>query len=248
MNDIYYDMIFKRKSFHKFPKYKPLTQEELAIIKEKLPSFKPLYEGIKVSYDILPCKKTHYTKGEYEIKIYSDVKDGYLENIGYIGEEIDLWLTSMNIGVCWYGFAMLKSKKKDNVEFVISIIIGKVSEDSFRSDFRETKRKEVGEIWKGDKLSDIASIVRYTPSSRNAQPWSVEVLENTIKVYRIKPPKKVRKIPIFTKLSKVDIGIFALFLEVCLEKKGYEFSRLTDYDKYEDDVKELAFIYRLEFE
>lgn len=32
---------------------------------------------------------------------YSESKEGYLQNIGYLGEQIDLYLTSKNIGALW---------------------------------------------------------------------------------------------------------------------------------------------------
>ena len=73
--------------------------------------------------------------GQYCILFYSELKDEYLRNIGYIGEQIDLYLASQNIGAL------------NDLDYVIMISIAKMSEDKFRKDMFKSKRKPLSEIW-----------------------------------------------------------------------------------------------------
>ena len=112
-------------------------------------------------------------------------KDNYLQSIGYLGEQLDLYLVSKNIGTLWFGIGKVEENKLDGLDFVIMIAIAKVdNEDKFRKDMFKSKRKELSEIWKGDSYLDIANIVRFAPSACSTQPWKVESLDNELKVYR----------------------------------------------------------------
>ena len=54
----------------------------------------------------MPAGKTSCKRGEeYCILLYSEKKGDYLRNIGYIGEQLDLYLASLNIGACGLGSA-----------------------------------------------------------------------------------------------------------------------------------------------
>ena len=117
----------------------------------------------------------------------SEKKDNYLQNIGYLGEQLDLYLVSKNIGTLWFGIGKVKEKNLDGLDFVIMIAISKVdSEDKFRKDMFKSKRKNLEEIWSGDHFLNIANIVRFAPSACNTQPWLVESKEKELKVYRYK--------------------------------------------------------------
>ena len=88
-----YEMIFKRKSFHLFRDigHEELSKKELEDIENEFSKLKPLVEDIKVKIKIV--KKESILRGqEYCILFYSEKKDNYLQNIGYLGEQLDLYL------------------------------------------------------------------------------------------------------------------------------------------------------------
>ena len=105
MNDNLYNMIFKRKSFHLFRNIgkEHITGEELKDIENKFYTLMPLVEDIKVKIKIVKDSTTCRRGQEYCILFYSEKKDNYLQNIGYIGEQLDLYLVSKNIGTLWFG-------------------------------------------------------------------------------------------------------------------------------------------------
>ena len=249
MNKDLYEMIFKRKSFHLFRNIgnEHLTKNELKDIEKEFKKIKPLVEDIKVKIKIV--KKESILRGqEYCILFYSEKKENYLQNIGYLGEQLDLYLVSKNIGTLWFGIGKPDEQNIDGLDFVIMIAIAKVdSEDKFRKDMYKSKRKEISEIWSGDSFLDIANIVRFSPSACNTQPWRVESSNNELKVYRYKKEGKRGIMPknmvIF--YNQIDIGIFLCFLELCLEHNNIDYKKELYAEEDHEKENNLTAIYRI---
>ena len=91
MNNDLYNMIFKRKSFHLFRNIgnEHITDIELDEIKNEFNNFVPLVEDIRVKMKIVKNLQNYDRGQEYSILFYSEKKDNYLQNIGYIGEQIE---------------------------------------------------------------------------------------------------------------------------------------------------------------
>ena len=217
MDNQLYNMIFKRKSFHLFRNIgkEKISDEELNDIDNQFSKLKPLNDTIKVKMKIVKDGTTCKRGQEYCILFYSEKKDNYLQNIGYIGEQLDLYLVSKNIGTLWFGIGKVKEEQYEGLDYVIMIAIAKVdSSDKFRKDMFKSKRKELSEIWSGDNFLDIANIVRFAPSACNTQPWRVESSQNEIKIYRYRKEGKRGIMPknMVIYYNQIDIGIFLCFL------------------------------------
>lgn len=250
MNDELYNMIFKRKSFHLFRNIgdKHITDEEIKDIENKFNTFMPLVEDIKVKIKIVKNSTTCKRGQEYCILLYSEKKDNYLQNVGYIGEQLDLYLVSKNIGTLWFGIGKVEETQLDGLDFVIMIAIAKVDlETKFRKDMYKSKRKELSEIWNGNYYLDIANIVRFTPSACNTQPWIVDSSQNELKVYRYRKPGKrgIMPIDMVKYYNQIDIGIFLCFLELCLNKNNIQFERNLYVEKNVDNEKNLTATYKI---
>ena len=88
----YYKMIYKRKSFHLFRNIgdEKLTEKDLQEIKTTYEKIDPLYPDIKTDIRIVSSDEKVLGRGaEYAIEIYSEKKDNYLMNVGYIGVLLD---------------------------------------------------------------------------------------------------------------------------------------------------------------
>lgn len=247
MEELFYNMIFKRKSFHLFRDIgnKTISSNELEDIQKKFKTFKPLIDDIKVDIKIVPALDTTCKRGEeYCILLYSEKKDNYLQNIGYIGEQLDLYLASLNIGALWFGIGKTEIIKNNDLEFVIMIAIAKVEEDKFRKDMFKSKRKALEEIWHGEDCLNIGNIVRFAPSACNTQPWIVESSKDKLTIYRYKKPGKRGIMPVDKVIyyNRIDIGIFLLFLELCLEHENVEYDRKIYTDSKENDEIEKTLI------
>lgn len=230
MDNNLYDMIFKRKSFHLFRNIgdEKISEEELKDIENYFNTIKPLVDDIKVKMKIVKEGASCHRGQEYCILFYSEKKDNYLQNIGYIGEQLDLYLVSKNIGTLWFGIGKVDEKQYEGLDFVIMIAISKVDkEEKFRKDMYKSKRKELDEIWNGDYYKDIANIVRFTPSACNTQPWKVEAKEKELDIFRYRKEGKRGIMPKDRVIyyNQIDIGIFLCFIELCLEHNDLTYKR-----------------------
>ena len=250
MNNDLYDMIFKRKSFHLFRNIgnEHIGDDELKDIEEQFEKFKPLVEDIKVKIKIVKEGATCRRGQEYCILFYSEKKDNYLQNIGYLGEQLDLYLVSKNIGTLWFGIGKVDEKQFDGLDFVIMIAIAKVDfPEKFRKDMYKSKRKELQEIWNGDNYLNIANIVRFAPSACNTQPWIVESSVNELKVYRYRKEGKRGIMPKDKVIyyNQIDIGIFLCFMELCLEHNNISYDRELYVEENHENENNLLAVYKI---
>lgn len=246
----YYDMIFKRKSFHLFRNAgdEKITSDELAEIEKAYQDFDALYPEIRTAIRIVPAQAVNVKRdAEYCILIYSEKKDNYLMNAGYIGEQLDLWLVKHNIGSLWFGIGKPDEPMYNGMDFVIMIAVHKVSDDKkFRKDMFKAKRKPLSEIWSGDSLG-VADIARFAPSACNTQPWYAENKNNKLTVYRYKKPGKRGIMPAaaVSYYNRIDIGIYLCILEICLNKNGIESERELFIDNGRDAELTKSAVYKI---
>ena len=236
----YYNQIFKRKSFHFFKDTGTLSADELQALEDFIKTVKPLQAEIKTEICIVPEPETTCRRGgEYCILLYSETKDGYLQNVGYIGEQIDLYLAAHDIGALWFGIGKPKAMQVNGLDFVIMISVAKMPVDKFRKDMFKSKRKPLDEIWRGQPLG-FSEIVRFAPSACNTQPWIVENTGSDLLVYRFKKPGKRGIMPAdkVRYYNKIDMGIFLFILETCLAHENYQYDRTLFADTSDDSIEQ----------
>lgn len=214
--ELLYNMIYKRKSFHLFRNTgnEKILPSEVEEVKEIYESFVSLYPEIKTAIRVVPASETTCKRGqEYSILLYSEKKDNYLQNIGYLGEQLELYLVSRNIGTLWFGIGKTEEASFEGLEFVIMIAISKIDNiKKFRKDMLKSKRKPIEEIWKGETIEGVTEIVRFAPSACNTQPWIVEHANGMVKVFRYKKYGKRGIMPVaeVSFYNRIDIGIFLI--------------------------------------
>jgi len=251
MNNLLYPMIFKRKSFHLFRNVgsEKIEDKEIENIKREYEMFEKLYPEIRTAIRIVPASKVNFKRdAEYCILIYSEKKDNYLMNAGYIGEQLDLYLVSQNIGTLWFGIGKPDLECYDGLLYVIMIAVHKVGNESlYRKDMYKAKRKPVEEIWEGDSLN-VADVARFSPSACNTQPWFVKNDGNVLKVYRYKKTGKRGIMPIkaVEYFNRIDIGIFLCILEICLSAQNIKTTKELFVDS-ENSEYALVAEYKLNF-
>jgi hypothetical protein len=234
----------KRKSFHLFKTNETIKEEELIKIKLFYESISPLIPGIKTRMDIVLEEETTCNRGaEFCLCFYSENKPHYLENIGYLGEAVDLFLPTLSIGTCWFGIGRPKKKEKD-LNFVIMIAIAKVSPTDFRVDPTKTKRLELSETWHSDKYLELGGQLRFAPSACNSQPWLVEENDSGFSLYRIQKKRGIMPKNKITYYNKIDLGIYCYFFQ--LLKDDYLKQATFEFAKENDEEKELVAKIRIE--
>ena len=166
------EMIEHRKSCRSFTGL-PVDAEMI----EQILSFemKPMYPEIKVRMDIIGRDEVRCILPwipSQVIAIYSEETEGYLENVGFLFQQMDLYLQSLGLGVCWLGMGKLNPRTApeiDGMEFVVMLAFGYPKGDQMRHGPKEFKRKSLSQI--ADKEDIRLEPARLAPSSINSQPW-----------------------------------------------------------------------------
>ncbi|MCL2165667.1 MAG: nitroreductase [Oscillospiraceae bacterium] len=207
------EIIRQRKSIRTYER-KPLDEATLANVREQIANLKPLYPDIKYSIDIADKTKGLLAQGSgapnFLVFRSEESFDAYT-NIGFIGQQMDLYFSANGLGSCWLGMA--KPIAKSDLPYVISMAFGKPAEPLHRS-LSEFTRKPLSEISEG--TDERLEAARLAPSGMNAQGWFFVADSGVIRCYR----KKSGFVP--EKLSCIDIGI-ALW-HIASESEGFRFS------------------------
>ena len=166
------EMIYHRKSCRSFTG-RPVDADMI----ERILSFdlKPLYPEINVRMNIVSRDKVKcicpWTTPQV-ITVYSEEADGYLENVGFLFQQLDLYLQTLGLGVCWLGMGRMNPKNAPEMEgmkFVIMLAFGYPKGDQLRHDLKGFKRKSMEQI--SGKPDPRLEPARLAPSSVNSQPW-----------------------------------------------------------------------------
>lgn len=236
-----YETLFKRKSVRKFDKSLSVSEKELADLSAFFEKCVPLLPQIATDFRIVKREQTDCRWGEYAILFFSEKKEGYLENIGYMGQQIDLYLAERNLGACWYGMASCDQKAPEGMDFVIVMSFGKSREEDFRKDRGEFSRKELSKTLEGEASGALLGALedaRFAPSACNSQPWHVVAQQGALTVFRRSDSplaKVVKKIPNY--FNRIDMGIYLCFLEAALTAHGIAFERACAFDAGEAPVR-----------
>lgn len=202
------EMIFRRKSCRSFAS-KPVEGELLEKVKSFQP--KPLYPDIRVRMEIVDRKNVKcicpWTTPQV-IAFYSEQKEGYLENVGFLFQQMDLYLQSLGLGVCWLGLGKMHPKtapKVKGMQFVIMLAFGYPKGEQVRSDGKGFHRKPLEKI--ADREDPRLEPARLAPSAVNRQPWYFTHEGDVIHAYCVKNG-------LGSAMNPLDVGIALAHLYV----------------------------------
>ena len=212
------EQIYRRKSCRKY-----LEDEiDMDLIHEAISKVKPLNDDVSYHYEILTPDKINNRarfSAPYYLALYSDKKENHVD-IGFIFEQLCLYLQSQGIGNCWVGLA---SPKKKSPDFVITIAFGK-SNDCNR-DISSFRRKKLDEI--SDYADERLIPARLAPSAINAQPWYFKHSDDGFDVYQTK--QNIIKRQFIKKWNPIDVGIALAHMYVANEDT-FEFYKKTSFE------------------
>lgn len=238
-----YGTIFKRKSIRNFD-VTPLDENTLNKISSHLKTLIPLYEDIKIEFKILSSnmvKRRMMKKAPHYLAVFSEVKEGYLSNVGFMMQQMDLFFSSNELGACWQGIPSLKKEalETSNLKFIILMPFGKAQDPLHRINISEFKRKALDEITDIEGADDILEAARLAPSATNAQPWFFTGDKNLIHAYYMEPGFVKG---IFTKkYPPIDVGIALSHLKLAAEHFEKE-TKIVFEDPHRDDLKEYTYV------
>lgn len=202
------DMIYHRKSCRSYAGV-PVDSAMLETIKAF--PVKSLYPEIKVRWEIVLKNQVRsifpWTPPQL-ITVYSQEKEGWLENVGFMLQQLDLYLQSLGLGACWLGLGRMKAKSAQSVEgmeFVIILAFGHPKGEQRRHNGQDFKRKALEQI--SDQADPRLEPARLAPSAVNSQPWYFLHEGDTIHAYRIHSGR-------LAYMNQIDMGIALAHLYV----------------------------------
>ena len=218
------EMIFRRKSCRSFTNV-PVDGAMLETIKAF--SMRPLYPEIKVRWDIVSREQVKcicpWTTPQL-VAVYSEETDGWQENAGFLFQQMELYLQSLGLGVCWLGLGRMNPKTTTQVagmQFVILLAFGHPKGDRLRHDLKQFKRKTPEQI--ADRPDPRLEPARLAPSAVNGQPWYFVHDEDAVHTY------------CKSKGNRLDVGIALAHLYVANAEsfcffKAEKYPAVSEYD------------------
>ena len=212
------EMIFRRKSIRSY-REEPVEEEILRKIRDFTAELIPLYPHIKVrseivSRDRVRCFLPWVTP--QLIAIYSEDQDNALENVGFLFQQLDLYMQSIGLGTCWLGMgrmdemSLTEPEGEEGLTFVMLMTFGYPKALAPRTSMAEFKRKPLSSI--SDQLDERLEPARLAPPSVNSQPWYFTHEEGTSHAFCTAPgllkPKGLHA------MNRIDMGIALAHLYV----------------------------------
>lgn len=231
------DIIYKRQSIRSYADG-GLDDETLNNLEEFIGNAKVLNPNINWSYEIvdtsqfktpLPWKAPHY------ILMYSEKKDNYRQNIGFIFQQVDLYLQCKGIGTCWIGMGKPRDNNKKQ-EYIIAMAIGRPAQEIYRNkeEFQRNKLNEISDV-EDEKLIPA----QLAPSAGNSQPWYfVHNNDESISIYRKKLGLVKRRL--FGRWSPTDIGIALAHIYVS-NRESFNYYLMDNPEQFDGCVYEGTF-------
>lgn len=216
--------VYARKSTRHFDQ-KLLDESVLKGIYDFIPTVKPFNPSIKTACRIVgpgSIRGLSLWRAPHYLVVFSQPRDGYLTNIGFMYEQVVLYLQSLGLGTCWLGEGRFKPKRRDfdialdkiaaaDLDFVIMIAFGHAADDDVSRTPDDFDRLDLSDI--SDSRDRRLEPARLAPSSNNSQPWYFVHKFEEIHAYRKNPgvfhPRNA------SVLNQIDMGVALAHLYVC---------------------------------
>lgn len=214
-------IIPRRKSTRKYTGV-PVDAETLEQLDAFLRTAKPLDPEIAVHWEVWDKKDVSCILPWLPpqiLTIYSEEKDGWLENVGFLFQQADLWLQARGLGVCWLGMGQpdraARNRAPEGMTFAMMLAFGHPQGDALRPEAEIIRRKTLRQI--ADQPDDRLEPARLAPSSINSQPWYFTHNGSGFHVYCLR--QGLLKNKGLGAMNRIDIGICLAHLFVANPKR-----------------------------
>ena len=214
---------------------KLVTRTGIEDIIQKITDFadgiKPLYPDIRTCMKIVGSESVKcilpWTTPQLAV-LFCEDKDGALENVGFIYQQLELYMQSLGLGSCWLGMGRLDPKADtappEGMKFAMVLAFGDPKGEISRKSISEFKRKRLEDI--SDQADERLEPARIAPSSVNSQPWYFIHDGDTIHAYCALSGFLRKKAP--SNINLIDMGIALSHLYVS-NPDSFRFFRADSY-------------------
>jgi nitroreductase len=244
----FYEFIFKRKSVRDYDTT-PLDQNRLEEITRNLQTLTPLIPEIKTEFKIIsPNQVTRKlsNKAPHYIAAFSEPKDNYKVNIGYMLQQMDLYFSAKGLGSCWLGIPQPTKTvlEASNLNFIILLSFGNAKEERYRTSTKEFKRQTLTSITNIKDADELLEPVRLAPSAVNLQNWYFTGDKTSVHVYSAKA--NFLRNALGGSYYPVNMGIALCHLQVAAEHFGGKTEFTFDASSDKNPPKNMDYVATLE--
>jgi nitroreductase len=247
--DDLYDAIFKRKSIRSYDSTH-LGQNLLDDVSEKLHGLKSMTTGIKTEFKIISPDQVRgiMKNAPHYIAAFSEAKDDYMTNVGFMLQQMDLYFSASGLGSCWLGIPKPTKEvtEHSDLEFVILMGFGNSTEALHRTNVSQFKRKPLSEITNIKDADELLEPTRLAPSAVNRQNWYFTGDKNLIHAYSLKP-SFLRNL-IGGKYFHINVGISICHLQLAAEHFGKKATIMFEEEKGKNPPKDREYIASIKIE
>ena len=168
----------------------------------------PLLPGAGTEARIIRTSQANFLqkwKTPHALAIFAEDCDDALINVGFMYQQLDLYMQSLGLGSCWVGLGWLADGEPvpEGMRLAILLPFGNPAGVPLRETSADFKRKALHEI---TDVPDVRlEVVRIAPSATNSQPWYFTHEADVIHVWR----EELGRIKQRTlgKMNPIDMGI-----------------------------------------
>jgi hypothetical protein len=245
-----YEAIFKRKSIRNYDSA-PINQNRLTEISENLQSLKPMLAGIKTEFRIISTNEVtrkFRNNAPHYIAAFSEAKDTYKTNIGFMLQQMDLYLSAAGLGSCWLGILQPTKEvtESSNLEFIILMSFGNSRETLYRTNVSQFKRESLSKITNIEGADELLEPTRLAPSAVNLQNWYFTGNKNLIHAYSSKA-SFLRSI-VGGSYFSVNVGIALCHLQLAAEHLDWKTKFVFDGSRDMNPPKNREYVATLAIE
>ena len=240
-----YPFIFKRRSVRDY-RNELLPENTIDDIRSFSQTIVPLLPDIKVLIDLRGSegiKGLLRSNAPHYVRFYSEAKEGYLPNAGFMLQQLDLYLSANGIGNCYQGLAKSKDRSDapSGMEFVIMTSFGRPAEDQWRSSSSDFKRRPLSEISTVNGMDDIMEAARVAPSAANNQSWYFTGGDGDINAY-------CEKSVLSGRMNQINVGIALCHMAVAAEHFGKKIKFVLDPAAQKENIKGHVYVISVKVE
>lgn len=209
------EIIFKRKSTRSYTG-EPVPQDQLDAIRSYMERLVPLFAQIPVQMQILPAEEVRCMqpwKTPHFIAVSTEDSPDALMNVGFMLQQMDLYIQSLGLGACWVGLGRPRKALSDSLTHAILMPFGVAAEPVWREEKSQFNRRTPDEI---ADLPDLRlECARLAPSATNSQPWYFLHQGEQLHVYQVVqgPLKRMT----LGKMNCIDMGIALCHLAIACD-------------------------------
>lgn len=153
-----------------------LPEDMLTALRRRMDSLTPLFPDTPVTGMIIPTAAANFLqkwKTPHFIAIFSDGSEEGLINVGFMYQQLDLYLQAQGLGSCWVGLGSLKDSGivPEGMKLAVMMAVGRPDKAPARQGAQDFNRRTMADI--ADQPDERLEPLRLAPSATNSQPWYI---------------------------------------------------------------------------